>query len=349
MELLNKVLSKLNSEAPGSGIDPYDSVFRDHPMAYALLLRASVLTGNILEVVDLANKLLEIAISTSRVYGWGLGFEWNPFSKEFNNPATTVYGITQAIVVEALIDAYEVTGDERYLRASIQALDYYSTSFTRDSDGGFFWYSDQFSDSINVHNVSIMLAAQYARAANITKSQKFLDIAMLAIERFNSCKASKLTFDYWNYSVRNDRPNDLVHASYVAYGASNASKYAGLFTNCEQEYIYYLQEHCFYLQTFLQNGIVNEFSPIHFLHQNLRNKRARLWALGMAIYVFAEARERSICDLLIAATDDYIDITGNFITDINDLEIKNTNEPRHLAHLILGLAKYNSVFEHISN
>lgn len=117
-----------------------------HSMALAHYVIGAALVDNKEAVQLAANQLLAIAYPKNNGIGFGLGFPYRTFKKYRSqtdttiNPATAVYGITNALVVEALLRAYETTGNFLFRDAAFSSLNYYYLqSFNKicDSEGFF--------------------------------------------------------------------------------------------------------------------------------------------------------------------------------------------------------------------
>ncbi|MGN6142264.1 MAG: hypothetical protein ACTHOP_01600, partial [Mesorhizobium sp.] len=324
-----RILKTLDPECPGCGDDAYSKTILPHPMAFALLASIGAKTEdqNLLRVS--ANWLVNDASKKANAAGWGLGISWDAFGDKTVNPADTIYGITTALAISGLLDAYEKTGDRSYARVAISALDYYSTFFTPTDAGGFFWYSDQRADSINVYNVSSMLMGQYARAAKLFGRSDFAELATLAAEQLVADSKAVDGVRYWPYSAKSDRPNDAVHAAYTVQGFIEFAQFSDDATVPAASVEYLL--------SFYHHGRVLEFSPLHRLPSNLANRPARLWGVGMLIYTLSYLNRYKDARKIASVLDDYrvngTDILANRPND------KGKGEPRMIAHIALGLAE----------
>ena len=173
---LTSVFSAFDKQHPGRGGDMGRPAPDDHAMAYALYASAAVLAGRTDDARIAADWLVAHDHDGARL-GWGLSFAWDAFSDGSTNPVTTVYGITTALAVRALLDVAEKTGERRYRDSAVGALDAYSGAVTQTPAGVFFWYSDQVADAIEVPNVVSMLMGQYARAGRVLDRQDYRQLA----------------------------------------------------------------------------------------------------------------------------------------------------------------------------
>jgi hypothetical protein len=276
-----------------------------------------------------ANWLVAHASLAANATGWGLGFEWDAFGDGSKNPAGTVYGITTALAVAGLLDAYEATRDNSYIKVAEAALDYYAKCFTVTADGGYFWYSDQPADSIDVYNVSSMLMGQYARASRLLDRKDFGKLARLASRQLLAGVQSVDGLPYWSYSERNDRPNDAVHAAYTVQGLIEFNRH--------MPDAYSLSGHAQYLSSFGVNGMVKEFSSHHDLSEEQSSKVARLWGVGMLIFTLVQLDDIDHARTYAEALEKYRVGGGNMLANLPNSD--KAGEPRMISHVSLGLAE----------
>lgn len=108
----------------------------------------------------------------SERYGWGLPFAWDAFGDGSTNPANTVYAISTALSIKALLDWSEVSGEplrSRILLAVDRALEEWTEpDAMTDSQPKQFVYSlSGFDNEHDVYNSSAMLAGQMQRASDL--------------------------------------------------------------------------------------------------------------------------------------------------------------------------------------
>jgi len=174
--VFDRASGNLFPDLVGYGLDPrHQDVSRYYPMAYALYAWAQAIHAKKTNSAH-ARSNAEIAarwlinhsdLNGDSTVGWGLPFAWDAFGDGSTNPANTVYGITTALSVYALLEVFDLTGKKEFLSTALDALDGYITYFTALPDGtGYFWYSERSDDSHPVPNVSSMLAGAYAQAGS---------------------------------------------------------------------------------------------------------------------------------------------------------------------------------------
>lgn len=318
-------LAAMVMETPGIGIggdvlQPRASV-REHPMAIALYASAHTAIADEQAVKDAADRLVELAAENDS-FGWGLGFRWDAFADGSVNPGDTVYGITTALAVRALLDAHQVLEDAAYLTAAQRALDGYAAYFTATPDGGYFWYSDQVTDAAPVANVSSMLAGQYARASALLARDDYANLAERAgrylvghAERNEEGRVS------WPYGIDRIGFNDAIHAGYLVEGLILVDRYVGLDGFDQEASLAWLREF-----------VVAGERVTRFIGSV---EADRSWGVGQLLHVFCTyTNDADTVSALRRAIEDYEYAPGHYGPHPG-VEVLY---PRFQAHVLLGLA-----------
>lgn len=320
-----------NMEPTGIGPDwaTSEEGDRPRPMASALFASANVhdfrRTGSRASfdrAVAAAAALQSTARDTrSGRAGWGQGFRWDAFGDGSVNPANTVYGITTALAVQALLDVHEMAADATYLVLAEEALDSYAEHFTQSESGGYFWYSEWRRDARPVLNVSAMLAGQYARLGRVLDRPDYRELARSAANYILAYRRRDVPDARWPYQVGRDKPNDAVHAAYVVQGLEEVTRNAAV-AGFDAEASF---DH---LRTFLaSDGGVNEFAG--------GGDPARVWGVGYLMFVTCEyTRDLDAAGSLRTALDQY-EIEDGAYSRLPGEEIVY---PRMQAHVLIGLA-----------
>ncbi|MBX3598634.1 MAG: hypothetical protein KF874_13775 [Rhizobiaceae bacterium] len=323
------IIAALDQGCLGCGYDASTKTTSQHPMAFALLASA----GAHLNDSSLTRTAADwLVTNANKASGWGLGFAWDAFQDGSVNPSDTTYGITTALGVSALLDAYEQTGEAFYADAALRALTYYQQSFTATERGGFFWYSDQPADAINTPNVSSMMMGQYARAGKLFHRADFMRLASLAAQQLLADAKTVNGARFWSYYDRTERPNDAVHAAYIVRGLQEFNRYSDQFGASEN-----LEGCAEYLLSFYQNGVVLEYSPLHSLPPDQATLPARLWGVGMLLYTLTDIGRKKDAENMAKALNQYLTADGKNLA--SRPKHSDVGEPRMLAHAALGLAR----------
>jgi len=322
------VMRTLNPQ-PGKGLNASDVKTYGQSMAYALYASSAARMGEMNKAVSAADWLLAHTSSPSEA-GWGLPVAWDAFGDGSVNPSSTVYGITVAIVVDALFDVFDATQDRKYLRAAERALDEYE-QFSQNTDKGrFFWYSDQPTDAIETSNVSAMLMGQYARAAHYFHDERFSKIAREAHSNLIANRRVVNGSWYWTYSAKTNLPNDLVHHALIVKGLIDYRDYLGDETG--------LKEATNYFQYFYDQNDVYQFPrlPRAVVSDPLLKRQAMVWGIGMAVYVESRMHNMKSAKRFMHMLKKYKLKSGGY----GMLPKNKTWRPDMQAYLLYGLSEF---------
>lgn len=275
---LQRLISQIDPKKPGHGFDHYAKSTVQNAEAYAIM--TTVFTQ--LEMGDAARASADWLMHEGRRvngFGWGLPFSWDAFGDGTVNPKETIYGVSVALGTKALLDVCATSGQEDYCDGAFDALDYYMQFRTGDSEGGYFWYSNQDHDAIDVYNVSALLAAQYARAATLTGRRDYAEIADRTALHLWSRRTQDETGVWWSYSSKNATPNDLVHAVMMVEGLRDYSRFG--------EHQFPTEGMLRYLRAFLEGESMKEFARHQQLTPSLLERPARVWGVSALITTLA--------------------------------------------------------------
>ena len=147
---------------------------------YVNLAKMEGLEKHISHIDFFANKLIELKSPGYSGNCWGYNFPWE--AKAFYQPRFTPTVVASTFVANALIDAYEVTGNEKYLAEGLSTKDFVLKDLNRtvNSNGNLvFSYSPM--DRTSVFNASLLGARLLARAYYYLKDEELLDTAKKAV------------------------------------------------------------------------------------------------------------------------------------------------------------------------
>lgn len=317
------VMAQFDPVSPGKGTDAHTGeLVLEHAMAYALYASSAKLLGMDDDATIACRWLENDAKKASGAMGWGLPFEWDAFADGDPNPVDTVYGITTALSVKALVDC-SPPGEVN--QTAVLALEYYlRNATTKTADGIFFWYSDQADDAKSVYNISSMLAGQFARVGMLLGREDFVEAARSAASDLLAHRQEGKNGFYWKYGADVDRPNDAVHASYIVQGAIELKRWLDIDIG--------LQFSLMYLRKFFRKGLPYEYVKHEGLLPKRRKARARPWGAGMLLYTACESDDRHLRNLAEEG------IRKVFPPKDDAIGVKSSH-PRHLAHIAIGLAR----------
>lgn len=313
-------LAMFDNACPGRGLDAHSAdQLSNHSMAYALFASAAAAMRMEPEAINAVDWLIADAFKPNGEIGWGLSFEWDAFADGSVNPVHTIYGISTALGVRALLDVYESFRWAAVKQTVIGSLETYRKYIVRTNAGLFFWYSNQEQDAKSVHNVTAMLAAQYARAGRLFGRDDFIHLAEDAVNEVISHRKTCRNGTFWPYGADYDRPNDAVHAAYTVLGLLEAAQMGA----CSYDIRPAIQ----YLRKFFRAGQFFEFVRHDNLTRSQHKRLGRQWGAGALLLVGCEAGDRYI-----------IEEASRFAKET--LHVRNDGKvyPRQLAHVALGLA-----------
>jgi hypothetical protein len=308
-------------------------------MSYGLILYASSLKlkKNQDDVaLNLYEKSLNWIVNNSDIngngiVGYGLADSFDAFSDNSINPPHTEYTITNGIVLQGLLESYDLAPDD--IKISIRSIveeliqtylnGYYNTP------GGFISYSiSQEDKGYVVYNPAIYMAGVLQYYSNIfpeseisVQCGEFADniVSFMLSKRKESSSGGY----YWNYGENQERPNDLVHACYIIEGFRVYAENNGAI-DVPMNLLY------MHLLDFKQDSIFNEH-PIQ--RGGILDNSPRLWSLGMLLYTLDLKNDLENIGLVNQQLACYQNDENLFQCELNDPRIIN----RHLAHLLLGL------------
>lgn len=127
-----------------------------------------------------ANKLIEMKTPGYSGACWGYNFPWE--SKAFYQPRFTPTIVASTFAANALIDAYEITQDKKYLDEGISTKNFILKDLNRTVlDNGNFVFSYSPYDNTSVFNASLLGARLLSRVYSYTKEEELIRDAKKAI------------------------------------------------------------------------------------------------------------------------------------------------------------------------
>jgi len=126
-------------------------------------------------IIFLADKLIELQSKGYSGSCWGYNFDWQ--SRAFFLPKTTPTVVATSFISSALLDAYDITKEERYLNTAVSSTKFIINDLnkTPKKEGFIFSYSPY--DNTRVYNASLLGSKLLARVYNYTKDESLLKIA----------------------------------------------------------------------------------------------------------------------------------------------------------------------------
>ena len=122
------------------------------------------------------DKLAEVVNKNYSGACWGYNFDWQ--ARAFFQPQNTPTIVTTTFIGNALLDAYEITGDERLLKTARSTCDFILNDLNRTyDDKGNFAFSYSPLDKSVVFNASLLGSRFLARVCSFTLEKKLVEVA----------------------------------------------------------------------------------------------------------------------------------------------------------------------------
>lgn len=128
---------------------------------------------------------------------WGYNFDWE--SRAFFQPKFTPTIVASSFIANALLDAYEITGDKKLLDSARSTCDFFLKNLNRtvDADGTFAFSYSPLDKSV-VFNASLLGARLLARVYSLTGEEALVKESKKAVEY--CCKHQRADGS-WGYGM----------------------------------------------------------------------------------------------------------------------------------------------------
>lgn len=204
------------------------------------------------KIKELAELLIHIQ---SRGYSgacWGYNFDWQ--NRVFFQPRYTPTVVATSFCADALFNAYDITGEEKYLETALSSASFLMNDLNRTERGGNFLFSYSPLDHSQVYNASLLGARLLARCYKYDKNEDYRELAGQVV---NACLDVQQPEGSWVYGAAwNQQWVDSFHT--------------GFNLECIWEYMQYTSDNSplnsfwkgmeFYLDNFfLENGVSKYF------------------------------------------------------------------------------------------
>ena len=129
----------------------------------------------------LANKVMELQSPGYSGSCWGYYFDWQ--ARAFFQPKYTPTVVATSFVSDALFNAYEITGEKKWLDAALSSTAFILQDLNRTYDeNGTFSFSYSPTDRTQVYNASLLGARLLSRAYTFTRDDAMKQAAKQAIQ-----------------------------------------------------------------------------------------------------------------------------------------------------------------------
>ena len=174
-----------------------------------------------------SEKLLEMKSPDWSGSCWGYNFDWQ--ARAFFQPKYTPTVVATTFVGCALLDAYDITGDERLLANARSACDFILKDLNRTyDDKGNFSFSYSPLDKSVVYNASLLGSRLLARVYSYTKEEELLTNARKSVQfccenqrEDGSWSYGKLYFHQWIDNFHTGYNLECLH-DYARYSGDHS-------------------------------------------------------------------------------------------------------------------------------
>lgn len=219
---------------------------------YVSLYRAFAEEEYLNKIIYFSDKILSLSTPGYSGHCWGYNFDWE--SKAFFLPKYTPTIVVSSFVANSLLDAYEVTKDEKLLKAARSTCDFILKDLNRSfekNDNFIFSYSK--FDNSSVLNASLLGSRLLARMYSFTSETKLYTEARKSVAYVCDCQNQdgswpygKLPFHKWI---------DNFHTGFNLECISDYMKFTG-----DQSFSSHLQNGLdYYLSTFFTKDGVSKY------------------------------------------------------------------------------------------
>jgi rhamnogalacturonyl hydrolase YesR len=188
----------------------------------------------------LANQLISLRTNGYSGNCWGYNFDWE--SRAFFREKFTPIIVATSYAANALLDAYEVTHNEKYLNEAISSKEFIIQDLKRTYlDNGTFAFSYSPHDQTSIFNASLLGAQLLSRIYHYTKENDLKELAKKAVDycvhfqnEDGSWYYSPLPFHQWSDSFHTGYILEYIY-DYAFY--TNDNSYATSFNKGMEYYL----------------------------------------------------------------------------------------------------------------
>jgi hypothetical protein len=207
----------------------------------------------------LADKLLELKTSGYSGDCWGYNFDWQSRLEFMPDKTPTV--VATSFVGYSLLDAYDITNEEKYLNSALSSCEFIINDLNRTQKEKGFIFSYSPLDEMRVYNASLLGSRMLARAYSYSKDKKLLELARESVIALIAVQREDGSWFYGEDKIQHYV--DSFHTGYNLESISEYQKYSGDTTfneNIGKGIIYYLKN--FFLQDGTPKYYDNKIYPI---------------------------------------------------------------------------------------
>lgn len=207
----------------------------------------------------LIGKLFELENTDYSGSCWGYNFDWQ--ARAFFQPKNTPTVVATTFIGYALLDAYEITNDQRLLDKARSACDFILKDLNRTYEGETFAFSYSPLDRTQVFNATLLACRLLSRVFSFTGESNLIEEAKKGVAY---CCNHQHDDGSWAYStLPYHQWIDSFHTGYNLEGIAEYQKYSGdntFIENLEKGTSFYLNN--FFLPDGMPKYYYNSTFPI---------------------------------------------------------------------------------------
>jgi len=190
---------------------------------YCNLYRIDKKDEQLVTIKFLADKLIELQTEGYSGSCWGYNFDWQ--SRAFFLPKETPTIVATSFISYALLDAYDITKEKRYLDVAISSTKFIIEDLNRTQKENGFIFSYSPYDNTRVYNASLLGSRLLARVYSYTKDKELLRLAKSSII---ACVNMQREDGAWIYGeLKIQDWVDSFHTGYNLESIYEYQKYSG--------------------------------------------------------------------------------------------------------------------------
>ena len=178
------------------------------------------------EVHELAELLIELRSEGYSGSCWGYNFDWQARGGLFF-PAGTPTVVATTYAANGLFDAYDATGNTRYLSVAIDAANFVLKDLSRDyRDDGTFLFSYSVTKGNNtVYNASLLGSKLLVRTYHYNKNKSLIDVARGSVQAVMNAQEKDGSWVYGELPIQSWK--DSFHTGFNLECLAYYMKYTG--------------------------------------------------------------------------------------------------------------------------
>lgn len=180
-----------------------------------------------IEVIHfLATKIIEKKSLGYSGSCWGYNFDWQSRLEFMPDKTPTV--VATSFVSYALLDAYDITKENKYLDEAVSSCEFILNDLNRTENDHGIIFSYSPLDNMQVYNASLLGSRLLARVYSYTNEKRYLDLAQKSV---NACCAIQRADGAWRFGEDKIQTwVDSFHTGYKLESICEYQKYSGDFS-----------------------------------------------------------------------------------------------------------------------